>query len=73
MNQQQLATALANLSGNLEVSSPDEKKMLDNLHQQLATAITDENISSIKGTNFSFENAKYCRKPRRQAITQAYE
>ncbi len=57
MDQQNLITALANLSGQIKTASGDEKEIVDKLYPQLANAISDGSTDDIKGITFSYETA----------------
>ncbi|TAH49270.1 MAG: hypothetical protein EYC68_19280 [Chloroflexota bacterium] len=57
MNREQLVTQLGTLTGHLTADSPGQKQALEQLHQTIARAFLPEDLQTLKGASFTFENA----------------
>jgi hypothetical protein len=57
MNKEQLFARLSQLTGHLRADSPHQAQALDQLHQNLARALLPEDVASLRGASFTFENA----------------
>ncbi|MEP6465564.1 MAG: hypothetical protein ABJB05_04635 [Parafilimonas sp.] len=56
MNQK---VSLTDITKHLDITSAEEQKMLDALHQQLSSALIDNEITALKGVSFSHENTNF--------------
>jgi hypothetical protein len=66
MNRQPIA-----LTKNLQITSDQEKKMLDALHEQLSNSLIDENIAALQGVWFAHERTDFFGDTSQSAATDA--
>jgi hypothetical protein len=59
MNQQELLDLLSGLSGHLQINTREDEKNLENLQESLSETVFNEELSSLKGSSFSFEKSDF--------------